>query len=172
MRQIREANGPNAIITWLVYRKAYEARGRAEGKPLTTWIKEKEAKEGCRVVWFDSGGDIIRYLNSGKSRRKFKIANFEYFGHSNRHAWMFDYSSDVLGASSSWLHEGDLKKIRKSAFLKDAHVKSWGCYTGESMSKWFRAATGIHMWGALKKTDYSPISEGKLPRLSSGIWTR
>jgi hypothetical protein len=48
-------------------------------------------------------------------------------------------------------------------------VKSWGCHTGESMSRLWREATGTRMWGAIGKTDYST---GELPALSSvgGKW--
>ena len=58
---------------------------------------------------------------------------------------------------------------RRRAFVRDAYVKSWGCHTGESMSKHWRDATGTRMWGAIGKTDYST---GELPALSSagGKW--
>jgi hypothetical protein len=56
-------------------------------------------------------------------------------------------------------------------------VKSWGCYTGESMSQKFRAATGVPMVGAVGKVDYSNREDalnGIVPVLSSvgGRWTR
>ena len=63
----------------------------------------------------------------------------------------------------------ELKKIDKRVFARGAYVKSWGCHTGESMSKLWRDATGTRMWGAIGKTDYST---GELPALSSagGKW--
>jgi hypothetical protein len=70
-----------------------------------------------------------------------------------------------------WLHENDLKQIKRGAFAKNAYVKSWGCHTGESMSKKWYAATGVRMIGAVGKTQYRTE---ELPFLSSanGRWTQ
>jgi hypothetical protein len=98
-----------------------------------------------------------------------KIAGFEYFGHSNRACFMFDYSNVLDSASKSWLHENELSKIDRRAFAHGAYVRSWGCHTGESMSKkWYRA-TGTHMIGAIGKTQF--MME-ELPILTStdGKW--
>ena len=46
---------------------------------------------------------IIDYLNAGRPRDQVKIAGFEFFGHSNRACFMFDYSNEVDSASKSWL---------------------------------------------------------------------
>jgi len=43
-------------------------------------------------------------------------------------------------------------KIDRHIFAKGAFVKSWGCHTGEEMSKYWHAATGTRMWGAIGKT--------------------
>jgi hypothetical protein len=82
---------------------------------------------------------------------------------------MFDYSNNIESACKSWLHESDLTKINRHVFARGAYVKSWGCHTGESMSKLWRDATGTKMWGAIGKTDFST---GELPALSSvgGKW--
>jgi hypothetical protein len=50
-------------------------------------------------------------------------------------------------------------------------VKSWGCHTGESMSKKWAAATGVKMIGAIGKTQYRTE---ELPFLSSnnGRWVQ
>jgi hypothetical protein len=42
-------------------------------------------------------------------------------------------------------------------------VKSWGCHTGEEMSKYWHAATGTRMWGAIGKTQFM---DEELPILS------
>ena len=56
---------------------------------------------------------------------------------------------------------------------KRAVVKSWGCHTGESMSKKWKRATGVPMIGAVGKTDYSVMYRNNwLPALSKGRWTR
>ena len=80
---------------------------------------------------------------------------FEYFGHSNRHAFLFDYSCDIMGASKAWLHENDLSKIKRRSFAKNAFCRSFGCHTGESMSGVWRKHTGVRMWGVQGKTDYA-----------------
>ena len=57
------------------------------------------------------------------------------------------------------------------AFAKNAFVKSWGCHTGESMSKIFKTQTGLTMIGATGKTQYMTH---ELPILSTagGRWVR
>ncbi|MEM0896077.1 MAG: hypothetical protein AAGJ79_04260, partial [Verrucomicrobiota bacterium] len=104
-------------------------------------------------------------------RRRTKIGGFEYFGHSNKFAFMFDYSNWISGVSKSWLHEADLRKISRRAFAKDAYCQSWGCHSGESFCAAWRKATGTKMWGAEGKTDYSVLQYGKLPEISgNGRW--
>ena len=63
----------------------------------------------------------------------------------------------------------ELSKLDRRAFAHGAYVRSWGCHTGESMSKkWYRA-TGTHMIGAIGKTQF--MME-ELPILTStdGKW--
>ncbi len=156
VKELRKAQ-PNMPITWLVYRDAYVRRSNVDKKPYTSWIQEKQAKYNLKVVWFSSGAEIINYINSGTNRSRTKIAGFEYFGHSNKYCFMFDYSSDIYGVSTSWLHQVDLKKIRASAFAPNAYCQSWGCHTGEAMSVEWKRATGHWMVGAYGKTDYSDL---------------
>ena len=93
-------------------------------------------------------------MNNGQPRDQVKIVGFEFFGHSNRACFMFDYSNNIDSACKSWLHENELTKISRRAFARGAYVKSWGCHTGESMSKKWYAATGTHMIGAIGKTQF------------------
>ena len=161
-------------ITWLVYRDAYLRRAKEDHDPLTSHIESVEAAYGFKIVWFRSSDELIQYINSGNNRRRTKISGFEFFGHSNKFAFMFDYSSAIYGASVCWLHENDLRKLHRSAFDKNAYCQSWGCHTGESMSKAWKAATGVPMVGAIGKTDYSYMHERNWTvRLSKGSrWTR
>ncbi len=167
--QLRAEHGPDTMITWLVYKPGYVDRGQQEKQDLIANIDSVRDKFHLNLVWFARGGEVINYLNSGQPRGQVKIAGFEYFGHSNRACFLFDYSNVVDSASKSWLHESELKKIDKRAFARTAYVKSWGCHTGESMSRLWHDATGTRMWGAIGKTDYST---GELPALSSagGRW--
>lgn len=170
-RRIRELKQttPQVPITWLVYRDAYARRSGEDGKPYAQWIAEKQSTLGIKIVFFTSGDDVIRYINKGQNRWRTKISGFEYFGHSNKHCFMFDYSSDIYGVSSSWLHENDLRKISGSAFASNALLKSWGCHTAESMSAVWKKVTGIWMIGAYGKTDYSDMHLRDFrPGLSSG----
>jgi hypothetical protein len=175
IQQIRRAHGDAAQITWLVFRPAYERRvpedaARNADQPcaIDKIVSVRDAYR-LKLVWFHSGDELIRYLNS---RPRHSIVNFEYFGHSNRDCFMFDYSAEISGVSTAFLHETQLKAIRGSVFHKRATIRSWGCHTGESMSRFWKRAVGVPMEGAVGKTDYSVIIDHKsLPRLN-GRWTR
>jgi hypothetical protein len=67
---------------------------------------------------------------------------------------MFDYSSNVDSASKSFLHQSQFAGINRNVFARDAAIRSWGCHTGEMMSKKWREATGTRMWGVIGKTQY------------------
>jgi hypothetical protein len=167
--QIRAEAGPNATITWLVYAQGYKDRAAQENQDLISNIDSVRDKFHLNLIYFDKGDEVINYLNNGQPRDRRKIASFEYIGHSNAKCFMFDYSSNIESACKSWLHESELKQINGRIFARGAFIKSWGCHTGESMSKKWRAATGTTMLGAIGKTDFST---GELPILSSpnGKW--
>jgi hypothetical protein len=153
--QLRAQYGPTARITWLIYRPAYERRSKQEGRDLVSMIESVRAADNLNLVWFDKTSDLIDYLNFGQDRSQVKIADLEYFGHSNKACFMFDYSNQIDSASTCWLHETDLTQIHRSDFMHGAFCKSWGCHTGEEMSGYWRQATGTRMWGAVGRTDYS-----------------
>ena len=169
--QIRAEAGPDAMITWLVYGQGYKDRSAQDHQDLISNINSVRDKFHLNLVYFHNGDDVINYLNNGQPRDRLKIADFEFIGHSNAKCFMFDYSSNVESASKSFLHEGELQKISGRDFARGAFIKSWGCHTGESMSKKWRAATGTSMIGAIGKTDFST---GELPALSSpnGKWVK
>lgn len=170
IQQLRAEYGPNAKITWLVYRPGYDRRAsRQDRADLIGNITSVRDKYGVNLIWFNDKNAVINYLNAGQPRNAVKIANFEFYGHSNRACFMFDYSNEIDSASKVWLHEDELKSIHRGLFTKDAFVKSWGCHTGESMSKKFKAATGKKMIGAIGKTDYAHgHTRGWIPALSDG----
>jgi hypothetical protein len=167
--ELRAQVGPDQMITWLVYKQGYLDRAEQEHQDLIGLINSVRDKYNLNLVWFRSGSDVINYLNNGQPRRQIKIVGFEYFGHSNRACFMFDYSNVLDSASKSWLHENDLFQIQRTDFVYGAYVKSWGCHTGEEMSKKWHAATGTHMIGAIGKTQF--MTE-ELPILTSegGKW--
>ena len=162
--QIR-AQAPDARITWLVYGQGYKDRAVQDKQDLISLIGTVRDKYNLNLIYIRKGDDVINYLNSGQARDSVKIADFEYFGHSNAKCFMFDYSSNIESACKSWLHEDDLKKINGRVFARGANIKSWGCHTGESMSKKWYAATGTQMWGVIGKTQYMlnelPVISGK-----------
>jgi hypothetical protein len=176
IKELMDQHGRGIQATLLVYRPAYAARQSEEGRPLVQWIESirDDYFKGRHhfdmdIVWFDTAAELVQYLNRGQNRRTTKIVNFEYFGHSNRHAFMFDYSNAVMGASKEWLHETDLERIGRSAFAKNAYCRSFGCHTGESMSQKWHEATGVRMWGVVGKTDYS-ISNTEALISPGGYW--
>jgi hypothetical protein len=162
--QIR-AQTPDAKITWLVYGQGYKDRAVQDKQDLISLIGTVRDKYNLNLIYIRKGDDVINYLNSGQPRDSVKIADFEYFGHSNAKCFMFDYSSNIESACKSWLHEDDLKRINGRVFARGANIKSWGCHTGESMSKKWYAATGTQMWGVIGKTQYMlnelPVISGK-----------
>lgn len=171
IQEIQKQYGPNTRITWLVYKPGYVRRDREDvGNDLIGNILSVRDKYGVNLIWFNKGSEVVAYLNGGMPRDRVKIAGFDFFGHSNRACFMFDYSNEIDSGSKSWLHEDELKSIRRGIFAKGAVVKSWGCHTGESMSKKWRQATGVRMIGAIGKTDYSTISvPGCMPAVN-GRW--
>ncbi len=156
IQEIQTKAGPSANITWLVHKPSYARRAaRQDQQDLLANILSVRDKYGVNLVWFTEGDEVIDYLNSGQPRDRIKIADFEYYGHSNRACWMFDYSNEIDSGSKSWIHENDLGRVRRDIFTRDVFIKSWSCHTAESMSKKWKKATGKRMIGAVGKTDYS-----------------
>ncbi|MGI8481744.1 MAG: hypothetical protein ACR2MF_06755 [Chthoniobacterales bacterium] len=152
--QLREKYGPDAKITWLVYKQGYIDRGAQEHQNLLEFLDSVRDKFNLNLVYIRDGTDVINYLNNGQPRDQMKVAFLEYFGHSNKACFMFDYSSNVDSASKSFLHQSQFVGINRNVFTRNAAVRSWGCHTGEMMSKKWREATGIRMWGVIGKTQY------------------
>src|SRR5216110_209418 len=138
--QLRTQLGPDQQITWLVYKPGYLDRAKQEHQDLIALIDTVRDKLNLNLVWFSAGPEVIDYLNKGQPRNQVKITGFEYFGHSNRACFMFDYSNVIDSAAKAWLHETDFSKIYRHIFAKGAFVKRWGCHTGEEMSKYWHAA--------------------------------
>ncbi len=173
MMQMRRSHGEGARITWLVYRPGYETREREDNRrrpPFVCPVSEinsRAANVRARLVWFNSRDFLINYLNQ---RGGGKLGGFEFFGHSNKYAFLFDYGNDVLGASTSFLHSKDLVRLRSGIFAPGALAKSWGCHTAEYMSRYFKKATGQPLIGAIGKTDYRAISDNKSLPTVGGRW--
>lgn len=168
MAEIRQAYGSDAPLVWFVFQPGYQTRGREDGKPYTSWITKLAADRRATLVWFSSGSGFIQSLNS---RPRGSVTTFDFFGHSNRHAFMFDYGNDIMAVSTAWLHERDLPRIKGSIFDRNAYCKSWGCHTGESMSQEWKRCVGIPLEGAKGPTTYTTISFGRLPEVR-GSWAR
>ena len=171
IEQLRQQHGPSARITWLVYKPGYVRRAvRQDQSDLIGNIVSVRNKYGVNLVFFSDTSQLINYLNNGQPRSRVKIGSFDFYGHSNKACFMFDYSNEIDSGSKAWLHQDDLKQIHRGLFTRDAFVKSWGCHTGETMSAYWKRATGKKMIGAIGKTDYSVlIVPGVLPRVN-GRW--
>ncbi len=168
---ITKAKKPNERIVWIVYRPSYVTRGKENKIDYIPKIRETAAKLGAQLVYVDSADAACAAINNAP-RKGEKISSFYYFGHSNPQAFMLDYSNDIIGASTQWIHENDLaSKIRRDIFAPNAECWSYGCYTGRSMSAKWKSAFGVPMWGNLESTRYQPVGDGKLPA-GAGRWVR
>ncbi len=158
-------------VAWLVYRPAYSRRSAEQGEDLVAHVKAKADAMGVLLYWFDTSAQLVNYLNKGVDRTAHPIAGLDFFGHSNKVNWMFDYSNEVDGCSVVFLHTRDLAQIERSIFASGAVAQSWGCHSGEYYTQKFMERTGVKMWGAVGKTDYSA---GGLPELSGkgGRWAQ
>ena len=168
MDEIKRAYGESAAITWIVYRPGYVARGIEDGAPYTSWISGQAAKRGVKLVWVKSGLAAINAINRHPPK---SVVSFDFFGHSNKHCFLLDYSVIIMAASKAWIHEKDLSRIRSDIFARNAQCQSWGCHTGESMSSYWKQAVGQPMIGARGKTDYVTVGQGQMPAIN-GRWVR
>jgi hypothetical protein len=168
-RSVARGVGAGCHDTWLVYRPGYVDRAKQEHQDLVSHIESVRDKYHLNLVWFNGGSEVIGYLNQGQPRDRLKVAGFEYFGHSNKACFMFDYSNNIDSACKSWLHEKELTSISPRIFARGAYIQSWGCHTGEEMSSYWKRATGTRMIGAIGKTQF--MME-ELPILTSpgGKW--
>lgn len=177
MQELQKTLPQGTIITWLVYRDGYLRRANEDRQPLTKHVESVRDTYNIRLVWFRSGEDVINYINKGGegvSRGRTKVSGFEYFGHSNKYCFLFDYSSEISACSTAYLHEADLRRINRSAFARKAYCQSWGCHTGESMSGAWRKSTGTYMVGAIGKTTYADmhLRGWKVALGEGGRWSR
>jgi hypothetical protein len=171
LQELKAVAPANVTVTWLVYRPSYASRSKELGMDLLAQIEAKSRKLGVNLVWFDTKEQLIDYLNRGLDRDKNKIASFDYFGHSNKACFLFDYSNRIDTMSIAFLHVADLRKIHRHDFSRNAACKSWGCHSGEMYSQWWKSQFDIAMTGAIGKTDFS---HGGLPVLSdsTGKWSQ
>ncbi|MEM1059227.1 MAG: hypothetical protein AAGK14_08255 [Verrucomicrobiota bacterium] len=177
MAALKGKLGKDDTIGWLVYRPAYIERGHEDGQDYIKMIKsmvaalDAQTEFDIKLLWFESTSQLVNYLNKGNNRPENKIIGFEFYGHSNKACFMFDYSSDVDGGSVAFLHQNQLSAIDRDAFAPDAFAQSFGCHSGESYSRAWRARFGFPMIGAIGKTDYSA---GGIPFPSSagGKWVK
>src|SRR5437763_12078548 len=71
--QLRTALGPDAKITWLVYKQGYIDRTKQEHQDLLSYIDSVREKFNLNLVYFQDGTDVINYLNFGQPRDRVKI---------------------------------------------------------------------------------------------------
>lgn len=173
IKKIKSSLKEGDKITWMVYRLGYETRAKEEQDDLIGNITKRAEELGVNLVWFNSRVEFVNYLNANRNDDNNKIARLEYFGHSNKRDWMFDYSNQLDGgcAEPAMFHIWHFHELDRGIFTDDVVCKSWGCHSGEQYSSaWFKY-TGKRMIGAVGKTDYS---NGDLPDLSTenGKWTQ
>src|SRR6059058_6415938 len=73
--QLRAQLGPDAQITWLVYKQGYLDRTKQEHQDLVALIDTVREKFNLNLVWFNAGSEVIDYLNNpaGAGRNQVKI---------------------------------------------------------------------------------------------------
>lgn len=169
LQQLQQQSTSSDLLTWLIYRPSYERRSSEEGKNLVSLVEEEAKKLGVRLIWFNETQTLVNYLNAGQDRKVQPIGTLDFFGHSNKANWMFDYSNEIDACSTAFFHTRDLAELQRGIFAREAQAQSWGCHSGEYYSQKFKEETGVRMTGAIGKTDYSG---GGLPVLSSenGKW--
>ncbi len=106
--EAQQGNDPNALYTWLVFEDGYRARGAQDHQDYVSDINSVRDKYHLHLVPVLNGNDVVNYLNNGQDRGRMKVVDFEYFGHSNRCCFMFDYSNNIDSASKFYLHEDQL----------------------------------------------------------------
>ena len=99
IQELQKASNNQVNITWMVYKRGYTHRETEDGDPLIDNIISVRDKYKINLVWYDTGKDVINYINSGKNRSSTKVSGLEYFGHSNKFCLLLDYSNNNLGAS-------------------------------------------------------------------------
>ena len=167
--QIERQSNPKQQFVWSVYRPAYVTRGQEEKTDYVSRIRETARKYGAKLELVDTADQAYRAINRA-GQGKQRITSFVYFGHSNAHAFMLDYSNSIIGSSKQWMHEKELaSRLSRNAFAPGAKCISYGCYTGLSMSRYWRAALGVPLVGNTASTRYQPVGEGKLPT-GGGEW--
>ena len=169
--QLARQENPAQRIVWIVFRPAYVTRSREERRDYVKMIRETAAKYHVQLVYADTAAQVYRAINVAP-RGSDRVTSFFYFGHSNAHAFMLDYSNSIIGASKQWLHEDELAfRINRNIFAPGARCESYGCYTGLSMSAKWKAAFGVYLRGNTASTRYQPVGEGRLPE-GTGKWVQ
>lgn len=162
---LRDPQADRSIV-WMIYRPGYRDRGLEDGKPYLEWIPDLARKRGVELIWFSSGEEFIRKFNQ---RPAGSVRGFDYFGHSNQYAFMFEYGSEIIASSTAWLHQDELSRIRRSVFHPQAVCTSWGCHTGQSMSQVWKRQLGVPLRGVKGPTNYTSVGRGELPE-AKGPW--
>lgn len=153
-------------MVWFVYQPGYRDRGLEDGKPYLSWIPDLARKRGVQLMWFSSGEEFVRKFNQLPAG---SVRSMDYFGHSNQYAFMFEYGSDIIAASTAWLHQDELSRIHRSVFAPNAVCVSWGCHTGHSMSQVWKRTLGVPLRGVRGPTSYVVVGQGQLPE-AKGSW--
>ena len=142
--ELKKELGPQDRLTWFVFRPGYVTRGDEDQQDYFKLIEERGQKHGLSPIYFDNKEQLFTLLRRDGSAEKPKIARLEYFGHSNKKCWMFDYSNRVDGGAIEPLvvHVDDLENISGSSFTPNATCVSYGCHSGEEFSQRWRMVVG------------------------------
>lgn len=172
LREMQAKAKPGDIVTWMIYRTGYERRNPEEPIDIIADIERRAQGLGIPIRWFRRTEEVIFYINRGQDRSRHPIVQLDMFGHSNKACFMFDYSNNVDGCSTVFLHTRDLPLISPRAFRRDSLNTSWGCHPGEYWVDKWKEATNTYMWGAIGKTDYSYGAMMPIISTPGGRWVK
>ena len=174
----RNKRKPECKVVMLLYSEPYRRRAIAEKKDPEYYVNlilAHATKTGYVIREFKSAGDIPDELNKCKD-----ISNLEFYGHANAELLFYEYSStpetnrDPGTGEAVSNDNGGAKDFKGAPFAPGATVKLYGCCCGEPGGIAEQLGKqGVSASGAIGKTDYVPVGQGKTrPAAPGGYFSR
>ena len=123
--QLRVQLGPDAMITWLVYKPGYIDRGRQEKQNLIANINSVRDKFHLNLIYFAPRRRRDRLSEQWAAARSDQNFRAQFFGHSNKACFLFDYSN-VSTALQSVAARNRIEEDRPTRFRARRLCKKLG----------------------------------------------
>ena len=108
--QIRAQDGPDAKITWLVYKQGYNDRGAQEKMNLLGFIDSVRDEVQPQPRLLPQRRRSHQLSEQRPAARPDEDRRLRILRPFEQACFMFDYSSNIDSASKSFLHESQLKE--------------------------------------------------------------